>query len=76
MKTSNYLLHESKILNQEITTLFQATVDIESNIAEVANNGEYDLLLVGLGLGWLGGVSFAFERLLISQIRNQILIIL
>ena len=43
------LLVESKILNQEITTLFKATVDIESNIAEVANNGEYDLLLVGLG---------------------------
>lgn len=43
------LLEESKTLNQEITTLFQATIDIESNIAEVANNGEYDLLLVGLG---------------------------
>jgi Kef-type K+ transport system membrane component KefB len=43
------LINESKILKQEITTLFQATVDIESNIAEIANNGEYDLLLVGLG---------------------------
>ncbi|HAT80753.1 MAG TPA: cation/H(+) antiporter, partial [Flavobacterium sp.] len=43
------LIAESKNLNQEITTLFQATVDIESNIAEVANNGEYDLLLIGLG---------------------------
>jgi Kef-type K+ transport system membrane component KefB len=43
------LIDESKILNQEITTLFQATVDIESNIAEVANNGEYDLLLIGIG---------------------------
>lgn len=43
------LIDESKILNQEITTLFQATVDIESNIAEIANNGEYDLLLIGLG---------------------------
>jgi hypothetical protein len=43
------LIHESKVLKQEITTLFQATVDIESNIAEIANNGEYDLLLVGLG---------------------------
>ena len=43
------ILEESKTLNQEITTLFQATIDIESNIAEVANNGEYDLLLVGLG---------------------------
>jgi hypothetical protein len=43
------LLDESKILNQEIMTLFKATIDIESNIAEVANNGEYDLLLIGLG---------------------------
>lgn len=43
------IMAESKSLKQEITTLFQATVDIESNIAEVANSGEYDLLLVGLG---------------------------
>lgn len=43
------IIEESKTLNQEITTLFQATVDIESNIAEVANNGDYDLLLIGLG---------------------------
>jgi hypothetical protein len=43
------IINESKVLNQEISTLFQATVDIESNIAEIANNGDYDLLLVGLG---------------------------
>jgi Kef-type K+ transport system membrane component KefB len=43
------IINESKILKQDISTLFQATVDIESNIAEVANNGEYDLLLIGLG---------------------------
>jgi len=43
------IIDESKILKQEISTLFQATVDIESNIAEVANNGDYDLLLIGLG---------------------------
>jgi Kef-type K+ transport system membrane component KefB len=43
------IVEESKFLNQEISTLFQATVDIESNIAEIANNGDYDLLLVGLG---------------------------
>jgi Kef-type K+ transport system membrane component KefB len=43
------IIAESKFLKQEITTLFQATVDIESNIAEVANSGDYDLLLVGLG---------------------------
>lgn len=43
------LIAESKVLKQEITTLFKATVDIEANIAEVANTGEYDLLLIGLG---------------------------
>lgn len=43
------IIAESKILKQEITTLFQATIDIESNIAEIANSGEYDLLLIGLG---------------------------
>jgi hypothetical protein len=43
------IIEESKILKQEISTLFRATVDIESNIAEVANNGDYDLLLIGLG---------------------------
>lgn len=43
------IINESKVLKQEISTLFQATVDIESNIAEVANSGEYDLLLIGLG---------------------------
>ena len=29
--------------------MFQATADIETNICEIANNGEFDLLLVGLG---------------------------
>lgn len=43
------IVDESKALRQEITTLFQATVDIETNICEIANNGEFDLLLVGLG---------------------------
>ena len=43
------IIEESNTLRQEITTLFQATVDIETNICEIANNGEFDLLLVGLG---------------------------
>jgi hypothetical protein len=34
-------------LNIEIET--KATIDIESEIADVANQGDYDLLLVGLG---------------------------
>lgn len=43
------ILNESTVLQQKITTIFKATVDIETDIAEIANQGEYDLLLVGLG---------------------------
>ena len=43
------IIEESNALRQEITTVFQATADIETNICEIANNGEFDLLLVGLG---------------------------
>ena len=43
------ILEESKSLNLEINTLFKATMDIETEIADVANQGDYDLLLVGLG---------------------------
>ena len=43
------IIKESKELKQEITTLFKATMDIETNITDIANNGDYDLLLVGLG---------------------------
>ncbi|OUD34631.1 cation:proton antiporter [Flavobacterium sp. FPG59] len=43
------LVEESQILKQEITTIFKATTDIETEIADVANQGDYDLLLIGLG---------------------------
>jgi Kef-type K+ transport system membrane component KefB len=43
------IISESKKLNQEITTIFKATGDIETDIADVAQKGEYDLVLVGLG---------------------------
>jgi Kef-type K+ transport system membrane component KefB len=43
------IVAESKALNQEITTIFKATIDIETDIADIANQGDYDLLLVGLG---------------------------
>ena len=43
------VIEESKALQQKITTIFKATVDIETDIADIANQGEYDLLLVGLG---------------------------
>jgi Kef-type K+ transport system membrane component KefB len=41
--------NESQRLNQPVITLFKATNDIESEIAEAANTGNFDLLLIGLG---------------------------
>lgn len=43
------ILAESKTLNQEITTIFKATVDIENDITDIATRGNFDLVLVGLG---------------------------
>lgn len=67
------IVEESKVLKQEITTLFQATVDIETNITDIANNGEYDLLLVGLGKsifeGTLLGKVLGFTTRIINPDR-------
>ena len=43
------VVEESHRLQQKITTLFKPTNDIDAEIAEVANRGDYDLLLVGVG---------------------------
>jgi len=42
------IIEESKQLNQEVTTLFKASNDVNYEIADIANKGEYDLLLFGL----------------------------
>lgn len=49
VETFSPILEESKELNQKITTLFKAGVDIDNEIVDLANKGDYDLLLVGLG---------------------------
>ncbi|HTG65453.1 MAG TPA: cation:proton antiporter [Flavobacterium sp.] len=43
------ILKESQQLNQEVLSVFKVTNDIDADIIETANQGEYDLLLVGLG---------------------------
>ncbi len=43
------VLEESVTLNRKINTLFKASDDIEADIAEIANEGSFDLLLVGVG---------------------------
>jgi len=40
---------ESEILNQKITTLFKASDNIDDDITEITNKGDFDLLLIGLG---------------------------
>jgi len=43
------VIAEAEVLDQQIVTLFKASNDIDTDIVEIANQGEYDLLLVGLG---------------------------
>lgn len=43
------IVEESENLNRKITTLYKASTDIDNEITTVANKGDYDLLLVGLG---------------------------
>ena len=42
-------IQESEVLNQKFTTLFKATDDIDNDIIEITNKGDYDLLLIGIG---------------------------
>jgi len=43
------VIEESHLLQQKVTTLFKASSNIDADIAEVANTGDYDLLLMGVG---------------------------
>lgn len=43
------VIEESERLNQNMVSVFKVTNDIDIDIIESANHGEYDLLLVGLG---------------------------
>lgn len=67
------IIAESQVLNQEITTLFKASVDIDTDITDVANKGDYDLLIVGIGQsifqGSLLGKVLGFTTRIISPDR-------
>lgn len=43
------IIEESDNLNQKITTLFKVSNDIDTDITDVANKGDFDLLLIGIG---------------------------
>jgi Kef-type K+ transport system membrane component KefB len=73
-KSSFYpIFEESEILNQEIETIYKVTYDIENEIADVANQGDFDLLLIGLGKsifeGTLLGKVIGFTSRIINPDR-------
>jgi len=73
-KSSFYpVIKESEMLHQEITTIFKASIDIETDIADIANQGDYDLLLIGLGKsifeGTILGKVLGFTTRLINPDR-------
>lgn len=67
------IFREASDLEQKISTLFKASNDIDSDIAETANRGGYDLLLIGHGqsifAGSLLGRIFGFTNKLFSPDR-------
>lgn len=67
------IVKESVKLNQEITTIFKATGDIETDIADIAKEGQYDLVLVGVGKsiyeGTLLGKVLGFTSRIINPDR-------
>jgi len=67
------VIEESQKLNQKITTLFKASNNIDADIAEITNKGDYDLLLVGVGQsifeGSLLGKILGFTTRIISPDR-------
>lgn len=67
------IFEESEQLNLEIDTIFRVTNDIETEIADVANQGDYDLLLVGVGKsifeGTLLGKVIGFTTRIINPDR-------
>jgi Kef-type K+ transport system membrane component KefB len=67
------IVTEADVLQQKVYTLFKASNDINSDLIETANQGEYDLLLVGLGQsifeGTLLGKVLGFTTRIINPDR-------
>ncbi|WP_396150895.1 cation:proton antiporter [Flavobacterium sp.] len=49
------ILNEAKNINQKVSTFFKASNDIDSDIAKTGNQGDFDLLLIGLGQSMFEG---------------------
>ena len=49
LKEWDSIVKESEIIQQKITTYFKASSDMESDVAEVANKGDFDLMITEMG---------------------------
>jgi Kef-type K+ transport system membrane component KefB len=49
------ILEEAREINQTVSTFFKASNDIDSDIVKTANQGDFDLLLIGLGQSMFEG---------------------
>lgn len=72
------LVEESKSLNLRFNKIFKASNDIDNDIVEIANKGEHDLLLIGVGQsifeGSLLGKIIGFTSRIINpeNLLNQV----
>jgi Kef-type K+ transport system membrane component KefB len=72
------ITQEAEKLHQKITKVFRASNDVETDIAEAANEGEFDLLLIGVGQsifeGSLLGTILGFTTRIVNpeNIINQV----
>ena len=67
------IIKESQLLQQEVDTMYKAAIDIETDIADLASKGDYDLVLVGIGKsifeGTLLGKILGFTTRIINPDR-------
>jgi K+:H+ antiporter len=64
------LLDEAKKLNLKVQTIFKPALDVNHEITSVANNGNYDLLLIGAGSSVFEGTFLGRLLGITSKIIN------
>ncbi len=77
-ETMTPIKEEAWSLKQRITTIFRASNDVPTDVAEEANKGFYDLLLVGIGQSMYEGsflgkvLGFTTRIINPERLRNQL----
>jgi len=64
------ILKEATKLNRKVETLFKASRDIDSDIVEVSNKGEFNLLLINIGASIFEGTLLGKVLGITSKIIN------